>query len=166
MKSMCLLYGAVVAALVLPSTGAVLMTPAIPYRSIADSPYANQNLSPSAEDQPSNAYYEDLGSPIGWRIRAQSEWYAHLFRDPAFRAKVVTRWRAVKATQIDTLLAFVDQTAAGLDASQRENFKRWDILNTYVWPNAVVTGSYGGEVAYVKDWLKKRIQWMDKNIKK
>ena len=112
-----------------------------------------------------NAYYEDLGRPTGWRIRAQSEWYAHLFRDPAFRAKVVTRWRAVKATQIDTLLAFVDQTAAGLDASQRENFKRWDILGTYVWPNAVVKGSYPAEVTYMKNFLRSRIAWMDANIR-
>ena len=108
----------------------------------------------------------DAQFSTGWWIRANAEWIAHLFNDPAFRAKVLARWKALKATQIDTLLPYIDQTAAALDASQRENFKRWDILNTYVWPNAVVTGSYGGEVAYVKDWLKKRIQWMDKNIKK
>ena len=60
MKSMCLLYGAVVAPLILPSAGSVLMTPAIPYRSIADSPYASQNLSPSIFEFPSNAYYEDF----------------------------------------------------------------------------------------------------------
>ena len=32
----------------------------------------------------------------------------------------------------------------------------WD-----VWPNAVVTGSYEGEVQYLKQWLRTRIDWMD-----
>ena len=107
----------------------------------------------------------DAQFPTGWWIRKNSEWYSHLFKDPAFRAQVYERWKALKKTQIDTLLPFIDQTAKDLDASQRENFKRWPILNEYVWPNAVVTGSYNGEVKYLKDWLKKRIDWMDKNIK-
>ena len=103
--------------------------------------------------------------PTGWWIRTNSEWYSHLFEDPAFRAQVYDRWKEVKKKQIDTLPHFIDQTAKDLEASQRENFKRWPILDKYVWPNAIVTGSYKGEVRYLKEWLKKRIEWMDKNLK-
>jgi CotH kinase protein len=113
-----------------------------------------------------NVDYSTAADPTGWRIRVKSEWFLHLFKDKAFRAKVYDRWKALKANQIDTILPFIDQTEAALDASQRENFKRWDILGTYVWPNAVVLGSYPAEVGYLRDWLETRIRWMDKNIKR
>lgn len=113
-----------------------------------------------------NVDYSTASEPTGWRIQEKSEWFEHLFQDKAFRAKVYDRWKTVKASQIDTLLPFIDRTAVMLDASQRENFKRWDILNTWVWPNNVVTGSYQGEVQYLRDWLQTRIKWMDKNIKR
>jgi len=113
-----------------------------------------------------NVDYSTASEPTGWRIRVKSEWFNHLFQDKAFRAKVYDRWTAVKRSQMDGLLPFIDQTAAALDASQRENFKRWDILGTYVWPNNVVLGSYPAEVGYLRNWLKTRIAWMDKNIKR
>lgn len=49
--------------------------------------------------------------------------------------------------------------------SQRRNFIRWPILNEAVWPNPVVTGSYKGEVNYLKTWLKDRLAWMDQQLK-
>ena len=113
-----------------------------------------------------NVNYSTASEPTGWRIRVKSEWFDHLFQDKAFRAKVYDRWRAVTTTHIDALLPFIDQTAIALDASQRENFQRWDILGTYVWPNNVVLGTYPAEVGYLRNWLKTRIAWMDKNIKR
>ena len=112
-----------------------------------------------------NVDFNAAGEPKGWWVRKNAEWINHLFQDPAFRAKVYARWRALKSTQIDTLLPFIDDTARALEASQRENFRRWDILDSYVWPNRVVTGSYAGEVKYLKDWLRARIKWMDSQIK-
>lgn len=41
-----------------------------------------------------------------------------------------------------------------------------DILNQYVWPNAVVPGSYNGEIEYLTSWLNKRLDWLDLNINK
>ncbi|MBI4755906.1 MAG: CotH kinase family protein [Betaproteobacteria bacterium] len=103
--------------------------------------------------------------PTGWWVR-QSDWIEQMFYDPLFQAKVKNRWNQLKRTQIDTIFDYVDQTAVQIDASQKQNFKRWPILDKYVWPNAVVKGTYPKEVKYLKDWLKTRIQWMDKKINK
>ena len=40
-------------------------------------------------------------------------------------------------------------------------FERWDILGTYVWPNMVVTGKYTSEVAYMKEFYSKRLEWLN-----
>ena len=64
----------------------------------------------------------------------------------------------------ESLCDFVDKWAAEMDASQRLNFMRWDILNTKVHENPQASGSYEGEVAWVKNYLCERIAWMDNKI--
>ncbi|MEO6915083.1 MAG: CotH kinase family protein, partial [Chitinophagaceae bacterium] len=104
-------------------------------------------------------------SPEGWALNTAS-WIVMLVRDPNFTGKMKTRWNQMKADKIFTLTAYVDQQANYLRESQKENYIKWDILNTYINPNQVVTGSYTGEVAYFRDWMQRRIQWMDAEINK
>jgi len=107
-----------------------------------------------------NVNYNGNDNPIGWYIR-DSLWISRLFEDPAFEARVKTRWNELKASQFDTILDFIDESATSLALASSNNFERWPILDQYVWPNAVVTGSYEGEVQYLRDWLETRIAWMD-----
>ena len=47
------------------------------------------------------------------------------------------------------------------------NFMRWQILGTYVWPNAAgyeSRTSYKSEIDYLIDWCDKRYQWLDTAI--
>jgi hypothetical protein len=101
--------------------------------------------------------------PTGWWVK-DAVWIHRLFEDPAFKVKVQNRWNTLKGSQIETIGGFIDATATYLHFSQRENFKKWDILNAYVWPNAVVMGSYEQEVAYLKEWLMKRRNWLDSEL--
>ena len=109
-----------------------------------------------------NINYNNSWEPTGWYIR-NSVWISRLFQDPAFRAKSKAKWVATRS-KIGSLMTMIDETAGTLKYSQVENFKKWNILNTYVWPNYVVTGSYAGEVAYLKTWLQTRISWIDAQL--
>lgn len=108
-------------------------------------------------------FYQSAMYPDGWYLRNTTAWFDVLMRTPAFKDRVKARWKPFKDS-IKSLPVYIDQQAAVLELSQRENFARWPILGTYVWPNQVVTGSYPGEVSWLKDWLKKRVAWMDKHI--
>ncbi len=110
-----------------------------------------------------NVDYDVTDDPTGWWVR-EGPWMSRLFEDPAFEARVQARWQELKAGQIDTIITFIDQNAAALDQSQKNNFQRWPILNVYVWPNPVITGSYEGEVNQLKQWLTTRIAWMDSQL--
>ena len=110
-----------------------------------------------------NVDYDVTDDPTGWWVR-EGPWMSRLFEDPAFEARVQARWQELKAGQIDTIIKFIDQNAAALDQSQKNNFQRWPILGVYVWPNPVITGSYEGEVNQLKQWLTTRIQWMDSQL--
>lgn len=107
-----------------------------------------------------NINYNNNDDPTGWWIR-KAPWINRLFDDPAFEARVRNRWSELKATQIDTILEFIDEWASTLSLAASNNFERWPILDQWVWPNAVVTGSYEGEVEYLRSWLETRIAWMD-----
>lgn len=64
----------------------------------------------------------------------------------------------------EVLLNVVDEKAAYLQQSQDLNFKRWRIMDTKVHENPVIHGSYDAEVANVKNYISKRIDWMDKKL--
>lgn len=108
-------------------------------------------------------FYPSAMYPEGWYLRNTTAWFDSLMRTPAFKARVKARWKPFKES-IKTLPQYIDRQAAILELSQRENFIRWPILGTHVWPNQVVTGSYAGEVDWLKHWLRKRVAWMDKHI--
>lgn len=71
------------------------------------------------------------------------------------------RYSGVDAT---TLLKLVDDIATELDPSQRLNFMRWGNLGSYVHQNWQACGTYQGEVEIVKDYIKDRIDWMDRHL--
>lgn len=107
-----------------------------------------------------NVNYSDSVDPTLWWTRG-GVWLARFFQDENFAARVAARWNQVKGAQIDTMLAYVDQTAAGLEAAQQNNYQRWPTLGIRVWPNSQAAGSYAGEVEFMKSWLAQRIAWMD-----
>lgn len=112
-----------------------------------------------------NINYNDNDNPEGWWIKTTNKWYVRLFNDPKFTQAVKDRWQEVVPGLRTTIMEKIDGAAfQTLHVAQQRNFQRWDILNEWVWPNAVVMGSYAGEVDYLKDWLTTRIDWMDSEI--
>ncbi|HJT74935.1 MAG TPA: CotH kinase family protein [Chitinophaga sp.] len=110
-----------------------------------------------------NNIFNGNNSPYGWWIR-QAIWINRMFDDPAFKQKVKDRWNALKNEQVNTLFAFINETAEYLKRSQKENFNKWGVLYNYTWVEPTVMGSYESEVQYMKQWLQKRINWMDAAI--
>ena len=65
----------------------------------------------------------------------------------------------------EELQAYVDSVAGELMESQALNFIRWPIMNKKVHQNPRLWGSYEAEVKNVKDYLARRIAWMDKILR-
>jgi hypothetical protein len=109
-----------------------------------------------------NIDYNDNDNPEGFWIKGSS-WISRLFEDPEFVSSVKDRWNE-KQNEFNDLPQYIDGRAAYLQDAQAQNFKLWDILGVYVWPNAVVAGSYQGETGYLKSWLAARLAWFDTAI--
>ena len=66
---------------------------------------------------------------------------------------------------VEGLQAYVDSVASELMESQRLNFIRWPIMNKKVHQNPKLWGSYEAEVQNVKDYIARRIPWMDNKLR-
>ncbi len=110
-----------------------------------------------------NINYGTNSDPRGFHIRG-GLWYWRLFQDPVFSAAVRARWDASLPALIDTVESAIDAEVARMGDAVDDNFAIWGHLETYGWPNAVIAGSHAGEVAYLKDWLRQRIRWLDANL--
>lgn len=107
-----------------------------------------------------NINYDDAYLTAGWWVR-DAPWFSRLFQDPAFVARVRQVWNEIKAEQLPEMFQSIAARSATLQQAQLNNFQRWPILETYVWPNNRIPGSYAGEVEYLVSWLTTRAAWMD-----
>ncbi len=122
-----------------------------------------------------NADYYDGGNNIGFQVQVGVPetdsfqppfWWEKLWKDPAFNDRVQERWASLRQGpfRTDSLMQFIDATTATLQDASERNFDRWPVLDTYVWPNLFIGGTYPAEINYLKTWLFDRLEWIDFNL--
>jgi len=121
-----------------------------------------------------NANFFSAGNPVGWVVDgmnggdgyAMPFWWDKFRLDPYFNSELKKSWNRWTANYLNAsyLGQFIDSCATVLYDAQKRNFQTWNILNTYVWPNNYVGGTYANEINYLKTWLNDRITWMDSQI--
>lgn len=90
-------------------------------------------------------------------------WWNKLMQDPAYVTKLKKRWSWIRKHELsDQRINFVTDSLVNLLAeSQVRNYQRWPILGVKVWPNYYVGNSYTSEVSWMKDWITKRLAFLD-----
>ena len=84
----------------------------------------------------------------------------------AAKAQMLNIWDEARQAGLteENLVAWIDAMEAELQQSQRLNFMRWDIMNSYVHMNPKLWGSYTAEVQNVRRFMKERLAWMDNKL--
>lgn len=91
-------------------------------------------------------------------------WWNKLMRDPAYVQKLKKRWSWIRKHELsDQRINFVtDSLVSLLSEAQVRNYQRWTgVIGQYVWPNYYVGNSYTSEVTWMKDWITKRLAFLD-----
>ncbi len=98
--------------------------------------------------------------------RANPFWWGELILDSNFKNLAKCRWEELRSGPWSdaALFGYIDEQAELLSAPAERNFDRWPILNQEIWPNPVVTGSFQGEINYLKEYLEGRLTWLDNNL--
>ena len=106
-----------------------------------------------------NVDYADSRYAEGFWVK-DHPWYSRLFLDPAFVAKIKTRFAYFKQNQ-QFILDKIDNHAKNLQWAQQENDDKWNTIGRYVWPNPVVFETYDEEVEHLKSWYIERMNWLE-----
>ena len=106
-----------------------------------------------------NVNYSDCEFPEGYWVKYHS-WIERMFEDPLFVSKVKVRFSYFKSHESDIYEA-INVNAEKLRYSANKNNEKWDVLGNWIWPNAQVFDTYQQEVDYLKEWISKRMIWLN-----
>jgi hypothetical protein len=103
---------------------------------------------------------------IDRKVRLQDRipfWVGALWNDPGIRGRFDRRYRGLRDGILSTerVLALIDAWADTLAEPEARDHDLYPVLGTYVWPNPFVGKTYGDEIAHLKEWIRKRLTWMD-----
>ena len=110
---------------------------------------------------------------IGWNYTAPARhdelvqramYFDRLIQDPYFADLLRKHWGTLKG-KLPELYDYINETAQKISLSQRENFKKWNVINTPVAVEVITLGTWENEVQYAKDFLTRRTEWFDEAIK-
>ena len=92
-----------------------------------------------------------------------------MFEDERFVEKIKLRWSEKKSSLLETFseTGIIQNFADDISISADYNFKKWEILGKYVWPNpqgAENRTTYQSEIDFMKNWLSERCSWLDTAI--
>ena len=95
-------------------------------------------------------------------------YWQRLQNDPEYIKELKERWKKYREeaysdahiTQvIDSLTHLLNDYGA-----QQRNSQAWPRWGKYVWPNKFVANNYDEEIAYIKQWITRRLAFMDKKL--
>ncbi len=105
-----------------------------------------------------NVNYNNNYSTAGFWIKSVA-WYKRLFDDENFVAKVKERFNFFYSNK-NLFFGEINENAEYLKYSVVENNAVWNTLYENTWPNYAIWGSFDNEVAYLKQWLNTRMEWL------
>ena len=127
-----------------------------------------------------NADYCEGGLTTGWAYKFNEAcpadgmlvpfWWDRLMQDPNFTQALKERWTSLRLNELSnsSIMGIVDELVGELEDSDAitQNFGKWLILGTYIWPNNFIGNRHSEEITYLKEWIEGRLSWMDQEISK
>jgi hypothetical protein len=98
--------------------------------------------------------------PTTWHTRVGRHWVSRMLQDPAFSARVKSRWARLKpiARQV---VSQIPAAAATLAPAAEADWAQWHASGDLDWSHRGSTRE--AEVDFLGNWLTRRIQWLSNN---
>ena len=95
-------------------------------------------------------------------------WYVRMLQDTTFQNELKCRWLTLRTSYLDTsnLFHYIDSTAIVLDSAQQRHQEKWATLGIDVGTPeiGIQPTTFQGDIDLFKNWIRKRIVWLDANI--
>lgn len=111
-----------------------------------------------------NINYNNNMDPTGFWVK-NAVWISRMCEDPTFMKMIRERFDKIYNNK-NVIYNYINENADYLKYSVIENNSVWKTLYTSTWPNYYIWGSYENEVQCLKDWITKRLDWLNNNLPK
>ena len=95
-------------------------------------------------------------------------WWYYLNKDTLYTRHLKERWAQYRQSNLrfDNLMAKIDSlaTVVTIGGAEARNTMAYPLWDTYVWPNYYIATDFNDEIRYLKQWLSRRIIWMDRQL--
>ncbi|WP_439583914.1 CotH kinase family protein [Dyadobacter bucti] len=96
---------------------------------------------------------------------ANRVWIERMLQDGNFRAALSERWKQLKSAGLHSHFdGLITSMASTLAQSQVKNYEVWPTLNSKVYLEYNYSGSYNDQVEFLRDYLAKRLSWLELQI--
>lgn len=125
------------------------------------------NVDYCTQGDPEGLVIEEFNKVCPWDGWVIHFWWERFLQDSLFYDDLKLRWKSLRQEQLSDEIVFgtVDSLALLLDQPKDRNFQKWPILGQYIWPNYFVGNTYNEEIDFLKDWLEKRLAYLDEKWK-
>ncbi|MCE1198277.1 MAG: CotH kinase family protein [Marinilabiliales bacterium] len=93
-----------------------------------------------------------------------NKWFTTMYQDPAFQARVTAIWKQYRKDILE-MTSWIDEEGKVLALSEVENFKLWPLFSDPSWCVVPGKANYEQHVAWLKQFLSQRIDWLDQQFK-
>ena len=89
-----------------------------------------------------------------------------LFRDTTLTHALSRRWWTLRSNLLsnENIMHLIDSLCTDIYESRVLNFQVWPIIDKYLFYPPYLSVSYDNEIQITKDWITKRLKWIDENI--
>ena len=95
-------------------------------------------------------------------VYGQTLWIQQMYKDSWFVKEVIDRWHTLIDEGIEEyILDYINNTEELLDASQQQNFDKWDILGKKVYRNQFWFPTYAEEIGFLRNYVMDRIEFLN-----
>jgi len=97
-------------------------------------------------------------------------WWKRLMKDPAYVKAMKNRWGEYRQGNYSNkhITQLIDSLVDRLEAkgARERNFKAWPRWNRDIWPvpNWHIVNTYAKEINALRQWITRRLKWMDKQL--
>ncbi len=115
------------------------------------------------DERENPAQYLNVNDPEYLYAKSVNVWYKKLLEFDEFKALVGSILDENKDFITEKIDEVLDYQLEYVE-NNKANFKVWDILNKYVWPNPkkiVSIKTYEGQVEYLRTWLNQKLNYME-----
>ncbi|MCP3422654.1 CotH kinase family protein [Nocardioides pinisoli] len=95
-----------------------------------------------------------------WHTRVGRHWIARMLEDPAFSARVKSRWARLRPV-VREVISQIPGAAATTAPAAESDWTQWHAAGDLEWTHH--GGSRQAEVDFLVEWLTKRVAWLSSN---